>query len=110
MASAELVQPDSTAPRYPVDTITETQHCELLTKCQNLTLKAALGSVAPPLADGTFHCRPIPHGYAVVMVDEITEGFEELQLDHSIGEGEIRLGSSLKTPCLWRKELINLPN
>ena len=44
------------------------------------------------------------------MLDEITEGFEDLQLDHPTGEGEIRLGSSLKTPCLWRKELINLLN
>ena len=43
------------------------------------------------------------------MVDEITEGFEDLPLDHPTGEGETRLGSSLKTPCLWRKELINLP-
>ena len=40
----------------------------------------------------------------------ITEGFEGLQLDHPTGEGETRLGSALKTPCLWRKELINLPN
>ena len=38
-----------------------------------------------------------------MMVDEITEGFEDLQLDHPIGEGETRLGSALKTPCLWRK-------
>ena len=44
------------------------------------------------------------------MVDEITDGFEDLELDHPTGEGETRLGSSLKTPCLWRKELINLPN
>ena len=44
------------------------------------------------------------------MVDEITEGFEDLRLDHPTGEGETRLGSALKTPCLWRKELINLPN
>ena len=44
------------------------------------------------------------------MVDEITEGFEDLQLDHPTGEGETRLGSALKTPCLWRKELINLLN
>ena len=43
-------------------------------------------------------------------VDEITEGFEDLQLDHPTGEGEPWLGSALKTPCLWRKELINLPN
>ena len=44
------------------------------------------------------------------MVDEITEGFEDLQLDHLTGEGETRLGSALKTPCLWWKELINPPN
>ena len=42
--------------------------------------------------------------------DEITEGFFELSLDHPTGKGETRLGSALKTPCLWRKELINLPN
>ena len=44
------------------------------------------------------------------MVDEIMEGFEELELDHPTGEGETRLGSALKTPCLWWKDLINLLN
>ena len=58
----------------------------------------------------TYHGQPIPEGYARVMVDQITDEFEDLQLDHPTGEGEIRLGSSLKTPCLWQKELINLPN
>src|SRR3954468_2972320 len=55
---------------------------------------------------------PVPRTptYAKVIVDEITEGFEDLPLDHPTGEGETRLGSSLNTPCLWRKELINLPN
>ena len=76
----------------------------------NLKVKAAVGSVYPSGPDDTFHCRPIPEGYARVMVDEITEGFEELQLDHPTGEGETRLGSSLKTPCLWRKDLINILN
>src|SRR3989337_429136 len=33
VASTELVQPDFTAPRYPVDSITEAEHCELMTKC-----------------------------------------------------------------------------
>jgi hypothetical protein len=42
-----------------------------MTNWQNLTLKVAVGSVAPPQADGTFHCRPIPQGYAVMTVDEI---------------------------------------
>ena len=97
MASTMLVQqPDFTAPSYPVDTITEAQHCQLMTKWQNLTLKAAVGSIAPPQPDGTFHYRPIPEGYAVVMADEVMEGFEELELDHPTGEGEIQLGLALK--------------
>ena len=81
MASMELVQPDFTAPRYPMDSTTEAEHCVLMAKCHNLYLKVALGSVVPPRAEGTFHCRPIPHGYAIVTVDEIMEGFEELELD-----------------------------
>jgi hypothetical protein len=110
VASTELVQPNSMAPRYHMDTITEAQLCQLMTKWQNLTLKAAVGSVAPPQPDGTFHYRPIPHGYAVVTVDEIMEGFEELELDHPTGEGENQLLYALRSTCLWRKEYIKLPN
>src|SRR5215216_1632982 len=77
---------------------------------QTLKVKSVVGSVAPPEPDATFHCHPIPQGYAVVMVDEITEGFEELELHHPNGEGETQLGLALKTPCLWRKEHIKLPN
>ena len=113
VASTELLQPEHvlTAPAsYPVDAITESQHCHLMTQWQNFKVKAVVGSVRPPEPGATFHYRPIPEGYARVMVDEITEGFEDLQLDHPTGEGETRLGSALKTPCLWRKELINLPN
>ena len=75
-----------------------------------LKIKAAVGSVLPTGPGTTYHSRSIPEGYARVMVNQITDIFEDLQLDHPTGEGEIRLGSSLKTPCLWRKELINLPN
>ena len=113
VASTELLQPEHvlTAPAsYPVDAITESQHCHLVTQWQNFKVKAAVGSVLPPEPGATYHCRSIPEGYARVTVDEITEGFEDLQLDHHTGEGETRLGSALKTPCLWRKELINLPN
>src|SRR4051812_43240511 len=76
----------------------------------NMKVKAAVGSVFPNEPDAAFHCQPILEGYAKVMVDEITEEFEDLPLDHPTGEGGTRLGSALKTPCLWRKELINLPN
>ena len=113
MASTERLQlePVFTAPAsYPVDAIMESQHCHLMTQWMKLKVKAAVGSITPPEPGATYHCRPIPEGYARVMVDEITEGFEDLQLDHPTGEGETRLGSALKTQCLWRKELIKLPN
>ena len=86
VASTELelvvAQPELTAPTsYPVDAITEFQDCHLLAKFLHLTPKAAVGHVAPPRPDGTFHFCRIPQGYAVVMVDEILEGYEELELD-----------------------------
>ena len=91
MASIEILQPDFTAPRCPVDSITVAEICELMTKFMNLTLKAAVDSAIPPQDEGTFHCHPIPHVYVVVTVDEIMEGFEELELDLPTGEGEIHL-------------------
>ena len=46
------------------------------------------------------HCSPVPLGYAIVGVDEVFKGFEELKLDHLAGEdGEIvELGEARKTP------------
>lgn len=78
VASTELLQlePVFTAPAsYPVDAIMEYQHCHLMTQWQSYQVKAAAGSVRPPEPDATFHIRP--EGYARVMVDKITEGFEE---------------------------------
>ena len=103
MASTELLQPEQvlTAPAsYPVDGITKSQHGHLMMRWMALKVKAAVGSVIPNEPGSTYHGQPIPEGYARVMVDQITDGFEDLQLDHPMGEGEIRLGSSLKTPCL----------
>src|SRR3954468_8773569 len=115
VASTELelvvAQPELTAPTsYPVVAITDIQDCQLLAKFGQLTPKAAIGTVRPPRPEGTFHCRPIPQGYAIVTVDEIHEGYEELELDYPTGEGENRLSQAVKTPCLWRKELIRLTN
>ena len=88
MASTKLVQqPDLTGPSYPVDFIMDSHQCHLMTQWDQLKFKATVGSVFPPSPRATFYRRPIPQGYAVVMVDEITEGFEELQLDHPTGEG-----------------------
>ena len=110
MASTGLVQADFTAPRYSVDSIMETEHCVLMTKFQNQTLKAAVGSVLPPRAERTFHSRLIPHGFAIVGVDEIMEGFVGLEHEYPTGEGDMFLESDLRSTCLWRKEHIKLPN
>nr|XP_020196909.1 uncharacterized protein LOC109782701 [Aegilops tauschii subsp. strangulata] len=85
VASTEQLQlePVFTAPAsYPVDAITESQHCHLMAQWMNLKVKAAVGSVLPNEPGATYHCRSIPEGYTRVMVDEITDGFEDLQLDH----------------------------
>ena len=105
----ELVQPDIRSPHYPVDDITETEHCEIMTKCHNLTFKVVVGSALPPRADGTFHFNPIPDGYVVVSVDEVTNRFEKLELDYPTDEGNTHLVDVVRTTILWRKENIRLP-
>ena len=60
VASTELLQPEHvlTAPTsYPVDAITESQHCHLMAQWQNFKVKVAVGSVLPPEPGATYHCR-----------------------------------------------------
>ena len=75
-------------PRYPVDYITESTACELNVKVVNLDVKVAVGYALPLGPKRTYHCRPVPEGYAVVGVDEVVNPtFEALKLDHPAGEG-----------------------
>ena len=65
VASIELLQqePVFTAPAsYPVDAITESQHCHLMTQWHQFKVKAAVYSVLPPEPSATFHRRLIPEG------------------------------------------------
>ena len=112
VASTENVQPtlEMTGPRYPVDEITESEHAELHVRLMGLSIKVAVGYALPPVAGGTYHCRPIPDGYAIVGVDEVVKEYEEAQLDHATGEGETQLKFAVKTTILWKKEHIVLPN
>ena len=48
VASTELPQLEHAATAsYPVDAITESQHCHLMAQWQNFKVKAAVGSVLP---------------------------------------------------------------
>ena len=64
MASTELLQLEHAAPAsYPVDAITESQHCHLMAEWQNFKVKAAVGSVLPPEPGATYHLLEIcPRG------------------------------------------------
>ncbi|KAK1677417.1 hypothetical protein QYE76_038265 [Lolium multiflorum] len=74
MAPRSPVDPQM-APRYPVDHITESTPCELHVKVMGyLSLKAAIGYVLPPVPDQRYHCRPVPHGYAVAGVNQVMDG------------------------------------
>ena len=67
VASTELLQPEhalTAHASYPVDAITESQHCHLMTRWMELKVKAVVGSVAPPEPGATFYYRLIPEGYA----------------------------------------------
>ena len=58
--------------RYPVDYITESTGCELHVKVMNLDMKVAVGYALPLIGpEPSYHCRPVPEGYAVVGVDEV---------------------------------------
>jgi hypothetical protein len=77
MASTDLPEDDDeSAIRYPVDDITESTPCELHVKVVNITMKVAVGYALPIGPNVTYHCRPIPHGYAVAGVDEVMGEFE----------------------------------
>ena len=96
---------------YPVDDITEMTHCELHVKVVNISMKVAAGYALPIGPTPTYHCRPIPEGYAVVGVDEIMPTFEVLDLHYLAGEGDVTvLEDATNVTILWPKECIVLPN
>jgi hypothetical protein len=57
--------------RYPVDDIIDTTNCELHFKMKNISMKVADGFSYTNPPEATFHCNPIPAGYASVGVDEV---------------------------------------
>ena len=97
---------DAMLGRYPVDDITENTNCELHVKITNISMKVAdaVAFTNPP--EATFHCNPIPAGYARVLVDEVVDQYSGLELDIPGGDEEHTLGDAKHRIILWRKDYI----
>ncbi|KAJ1265042.1 hypothetical protein BS78_08G047800 [Paspalum vaginatum] len=81
-ASTEL--PDQ---RYPIDEIQHQTSCEIHIAVMNLTTRVAYGMALPPKPDQKHHGEEIPKGYSVVNVEEVCEGFGDLELPIPGGDG-----------------------
>ena len=86
---------DTLLDTYPVDDIIENTNCELHSKMKNISMKVADGVAFPVTPEATYHCIPIPEGYARVMVDEVVEPYSMLALDIAGGDGERTLGEAV---------------
>ena len=72
---------DALLDTYPVDDIIENTNCELHFKMKNVCMKVANAVAFTITPEATFHCTPIPVGYARVLVDEMVDQYSGLELD-----------------------------
>ena len=100
---------DAPAPHYPVDDVTEMTQCELHQAMNNLSLKVAVGTALPCPPGALHHSLPIPPGYARVSVDDLVEGYEDLEIDIATPEGDKKLGDVKRHIILWPKKYIKFP-
>lgn len=106
-SSVGSVPDDAMLGRYPMDDITENINCELHVKMKNISMKVADGCAFTNPPEATFHCNPIPAGYARVLVDEVVDPpYSGLQLDIAGGDGERFLGEAKHHIILWKKDCI----
>ena len=100
---------DAPAPHYPVDDVRGMTQCELHQPMSNMSFKVATASALPCLPGSLHHSRPIPPGYARVTVDELLEGYEDLEIDIATDEGHKKLGDVKHQIVLWQKKYIKFP-
>ncbi|KAK1645527.1 hypothetical protein QYE76_063332 [Lolium multiflorum] len=89
-------------PRYPVDDVHDSmKECELYQPMRNISWKVAIGTALPCKPGALHHGNPIPAGYARVTVDDVVEGYEDLEIDSA---GAVRLGDVKRQIILWQKK------
>jgi hypothetical protein len=89
-----------------MDDVREMKNCELHQLMKNMSFKVAIGNALPCLPEALHHGNPIPAGYAHVSVDGIVPGFEDLEIDFPIPEGDVRLRDVKHYIILWQKKYI----
>ena len=108
-ASAPMIEIRAPEPHYPVDDVKEMKECDLHYPVGNVSTKVASGSALPCTPGALHHNNPIAYGYARVTVEDIVQGFEDLEIDKPTPEGERRLGDVKRQFILWKKKYIVFP-
>jgi hypothetical protein len=87
-ANAPTIEIRAPEPHYPVDDVKEMKECDLHYPVGNISTKVATDSALPCTPGALHHNNPIENGYAHVMVEDIVQGFEDLEIDYATPEGE----------------------
>ncbi|KAK1699521.1 hypothetical protein QYE76_016218 [Lolium multiflorum] len=92
-------------PRYPVDDVQDMmKEFELHQPMRNISCKVAIGTALPCKPGALHHDNCIAAGYARVTVDDVLEGYEDLEIDYATPEGDLRLGDVKHQIILWQKK------
>ena len=94
-SSVGFASGDTLLDTYPMDDIIENTNCELHFKMKNISMKVADAVAFTITPEATFHCNPIPAGYARVLVDEVVDQYSGLELDIPGGDDEHTLGYAI---------------
>ena len=109
-ANAPMIDIGAPEPHYPVDDVQDSmKECELYQPMRNMSWKVAIGTALPCKPGALHHGNPIAAGYARVTVDDVVEGYEDLEIDYATPEGDVRLGDVKRQIILWQKKYIKFP-
>ena len=72
---------------FAVDRITKHEDCELYVRFRALRFKCAIGMAYPAVPNAVVHHGPIAQGYCKVSIDEVMDGYEDMDLDIDGGDG-----------------------